>query len=151
MIVIHVCFDGKLLGIAKGFLTSLQPMFDGAHDTLVAQSRGDTRKHLFRLAIFSLSWFVPDLMCISFELNEKVPVACLTLIGADLNKMPVILSGPSYWHFHQTGNSHRNLPSGGGCFWFVPSPGDKGVLVLYKKIISDLVASCGNVLILGRG
>jgi hypothetical protein len=39
----------------------------------------------------------------------------------------------------------------GGCFWFVLSSGDKGVLVLYKKIMSDLVASCWNVLIFGRG
>jgi hypothetical protein len=47
-------------------------MSDGAHDTLVAQSRGDAREHLFRLAIFLLSWFVPDLMCTSFKLDEKV-------------------------------------------------------------------------------
>ncbi len=54
MIAIHICFDGKLLGIAEGFLTSLQPVSDGAHDNLVAQSRGNTRKYLFRLAIFCL-------------------------------------------------------------------------------------------------
>ena len=58
MIAIHICFDGnicfdgKLLGIAEGFLTSLQPMSDGVHDTLVAQSRGNAREHLFCLAIF---------------------------------------------------------------------------------------------------
>ncbi len=49
MLAIHFCFDYKFLGIAEGFLTSLQPMSDRAHDTLVAQSRGDAREHLFRL------------------------------------------------------------------------------------------------------
>jgi hypothetical protein len=52
MIAIHICFDYKFLGIAEGFLTSLQPMSDGAHDTLVTQPRGDAREHLLRLAIF---------------------------------------------------------------------------------------------------
>jgi hypothetical protein len=47
-------------------------MSDRVHDTLVAQSRGDAREHLLRLAIFLLGQFVPGLMCISFELNEKV-------------------------------------------------------------------------------
>jgi hypothetical protein len=79
MIAIHICFDGKLLGIVEGFLTSLQPMSDGAHDTLVAQSRGNAREHFFCLPIFLLSRFVPDLMCISFELDEKV-VDCLLKI-----------------------------------------------------------------------
>ncbi len=52
MIAIHICFDGKLLGIAEGFLTSLQPMSNGAHYTLVAQSSGNAREHLFSFAIF---------------------------------------------------------------------------------------------------
>ncbi len=56
MIAINICFDCKFLGIAEGFLTTLQPMSDRAHDTLVAQSRGDAREHLFRLAIFLLGW-----------------------------------------------------------------------------------------------
>jgi hypothetical protein len=46
-------------------------MFDETYDTLVAQSRGDAREHLFCLAILLLSRFVPDLMCISFKLDEK--------------------------------------------------------------------------------
>ena len=52
MIAIHICFDCKFLSIAEDFLTSLQPMSDGVHDTLVAQSRGNAREHLFCLAIF---------------------------------------------------------------------------------------------------
>jgi hypothetical protein len=79
MIAIHICFDCKILGIAEGFLTSLQPMSDRAHDTLVAQSRGNVREHLFCLAICSLGWFTPDLMCISFELDEKVANCLLNI------------------------------------------------------------------------
>ncbi len=82
MIVIHICFDCKFLGIVEGFLTSLQPMSDRAHDTLVAQSRGDTREHILRLAIFSLGWCVPDLMCISFKLDEKVANRLLNSLSA---------------------------------------------------------------------
>ncbi len=52
MIAIHVCFDGKLLGIAEGFLTSLQPMSDGVHYTLVAQTSGNNREHLFHFVFF---------------------------------------------------------------------------------------------------
>ncbi len=79
MIAIHICFDYKFLGIAKGFLTSLQPMSDRAHNTLVAQSRGDAKEHLLCLAIFLLGWFVLDLMCISFELDEKVANCLLNI------------------------------------------------------------------------
>jgi hypothetical protein len=79
MIAIHICLDCKLIGIAEGFLTSLQPMSDRAHDTLVAQSRGDAMEHLLHLATFLLGWFVPDLMCISFELDEKVANCLLNI------------------------------------------------------------------------
>jgi hypothetical protein len=79
MIAIHICFDCKFLSIAEDFLTSLQPMSDRAHDTLVAQSRGDAREHLLCLAIFLLGQFVLDLMCISFELNEKVANCLLNI------------------------------------------------------------------------
>jgi hypothetical protein len=51
MIAIHISFEGKLLGIAEGFLTSLQPMSDGAHYTLIAQSRGNARE-LFSTLLF---------------------------------------------------------------------------------------------------
>jgi hypothetical protein len=79
MIAIHICFDCKLLGIAEGFLTSLQPMSGRAHDTLVAQSRRDTREHLLHLAIFLLGRSVLDLMCISFKLDEKVTDCLLNI------------------------------------------------------------------------
>jgi hypothetical protein len=36
MITIHVGLDCKLLGIAQCLLTFLQPMLDGAHNTLRA-------------------------------------------------------------------------------------------------------------------
>ncbi len=79
MIAIHICFDCKFLGIAEGFLISLQPMSHRAHDTCIAQSRGDARELLLHLAIFLLGWFVPDLMCISFELDDKVTNCLLNI------------------------------------------------------------------------
>jgi hypothetical protein len=79
MIAIHICFDCKFLGITEGFLTSFQPMSDRAHDTLVAESRGDAKEHLLCLAIFLFGWFVPDLMCVSFKLDEKVANCLLNI------------------------------------------------------------------------
>jgi hypothetical protein len=40
MIAIHICLDCKFLGIAEGFLTSLQPMSDRVHETLVDNPEG---------------------------------------------------------------------------------------------------------------
>ncbi len=79
MVAIYVCFDCEFLGISESFLTRLSPMSNRMHDTLITQTREDAREHLLCLAIFLLGHFVPDLMCISFKLNEKVPNCLLNI------------------------------------------------------------------------
>jgi hypothetical protein len=112
-------------------------MSDGVHDTLIAQTRGDAREHLFCLTILLLSWFVLDLMCISFELDEKVANCLLKITQSRYchNACDPIWS-IVLAVFIKLETAVRIYPLG-GCVWFVPGSGDKGVLVLYKKIISD--------------
>jgi hypothetical protein len=126
-------------------------MSDRVHDTLVAQSRGDAREHHLYHAIFLLGQFVPDLMCISFELNEKVANCLLNITGADIDIMPMILSGPLYWRFLPNWNRPSESTFWRGTFGLFQVLGTREYWFCIKTIISDLVASCGNVLILGRG
>ncbi len=72
LIPIHISFDCELLCIAHGFLTALQTMPDGAHYAFATQTSRNAREHLLRFAILALGRFVFDLMCVSFELDEKI-------------------------------------------------------------------------------
>ncbi len=72
MIPIHISFDCELLCIAQGFLTAFQTMPDGAHYAFATQTSENAREHLLRFAILALGRFVFYLMCVSFELDEKI-------------------------------------------------------------------------------
>ncbi len=150
MIAIHICFDCKFLDIAESFLTSLQPMSDRAHDTLVAQSRGDAREHLLRLAIFC--WVgLYRIWCASpLSSMRRSPIACLTLPGADINIMPVILSGPLYWRFSSNWKQPSESTLWLGAFGLFQFPGTREYWFCIKKISLILLLVVGMFLSLGE-
>ncbi len=122
MITIHICLDCELLCIAQGLLTILQPMLNRAHYAFTTQTRGNSRKHLLSLAVLALGRFVLNLMCVSFELDEKI-AKHLTLPGADTDMTPVILSGPSYWRFSSNWKRPSSPTFCGGALGLVCIPG----------------------------
>jgi hypothetical protein len=105
-------------------------MSDRVHDTLIAQSRGDAREHLLCLAFFSLGWFVLDLMCISFELDEKVANCLLNITQSRYEHNPCDLIWSIVLRVFIKLKLAIRIFLLWGCFWFVPSSGDKGVLNL---------------------
>ncbi len=51
---------------------ALQTMLDVAHYAFATQTSGNAREHLLCFTILALGRFVFDLMCVSFELDEKI-------------------------------------------------------------------------------
>jgi hypothetical protein len=79
MIAIHICFDDNLLGIARVFSQVFKPCLMERMIPSLHNPEGTPGKIFSALIFLLLSRFVPDLMCITFKLNEKVANCLLNI------------------------------------------------------------------------